>query len=649
MAGELIKDNWHLEKGTVAERNLIKTRRWGMRVTVYADGGSNGEYVLSPGLVNLNRQDNSNWLLVAAPGATWGGGITVSASPTQIPFVNATGDDFDYSDGLTFIGTTRKLIGGAGCTSATGANSITYGNTNDNGASGSVSFGTNCSITTVSANALTSGQFARVSAAGGKSFGRSTLANGSFSYCGGAWLAGAVDPVTETRTPRTSGFASFAHYASDTSQTNGHGALAPGSAILGALNPNIPGDSDYSVVLGGDLIKADATRPNHVYAQHMNVVDGDLYLGQNARAVTAGTIEVRSSNANADMVFTNKGETGVYQFNFASAAPTVLQFAANAVGELFITNSAALIIRLQNAFQTLSTTVQAGDLVNGDNVVEIGEPALSSQATVRSSGNTVNGVPLYVRGEDGVATDGDGGNLELTGGAADAAGTGGSVIIRSGLSPTGTDGIIDLYSPTYNFRDVDATGTPVLNIRASADDDIYLSMNFANIQGVGVTVLGAGNPIGFLGADTTGTDDGGDVTVRGGNAAGSGDGGDLSLLSGSGGGVDGNITVEAGGGQLSLNAVAGIRLEAVGTKLNIQDSTANGDPSFGRATLVAGTVTVNTTAVTANSNILLTSQVDGGTPGFLRVSARVANTSFTITSSDGADTSTIAWWILEPI
>jgi hypothetical protein len=68
----------------------------------------------------------------------------------------------------------------------------------------------------------------------------------------------------------------------------------------------------------------------------------------------------------------------------------------------------------------------------------------------------------------------------------------------------------------------------------------------------------------------------------------------------------------------------------------------------GTATLVAGTVTIANTSVTANSRILLTSQVDGGTPGFLRVSARVVGTSFTITSSNAADTSTVAYQIFEP-
>ena len=68
----------------------------------------------------------------------------------------------------------------------------------------------------------------------------------------------------------------------------------------------------------------------------------------------------------------------------------------------------------------------------------------------------------------------------------------------------------------------------------------------------------------------------------------------------------------------------------------------------GTATLVAGAATVANTAVTANSRIFLTSQADGGTPGFLRVSARTAGTSFTITSSSNTDTSTVAYEIFEP-
>ena len=71
-------------------------------------------------------------------------------------------------------------------------------------------------------------------------------------------------------------------------------------------------------------------------------------------------------------------------------------------------------------------------------------------------------------------------------------------------------------------------------------------------------------------------------------------------------------------------------------------------PTMGAVALVAGRKVVATTKVTASSRILLTTQIPGGTPGWLQVSTRAAGTSFTITSSSGSDTSTVAWLLLEP-
>lgn len=67
----------------------------------------------------------------------------------------------------------------------------------------------------------------------------------------------------------------------------------------------------------------------------------------------------------------------------------------------------------------------------------------------------------------------------------------------------------------------------------------------------------------------------------------------------------------------------------------------------GVATLVAGTVTVPNTSVTANSRIFLTAQ-DNSTTGALRVSARTAGTSFVITSSNAGDSGVVAYEIFEP-
>jgi peptidoglycan/xylan/chitin deacetylase (PgdA/CDA1 family) len=70
----------------------------------------------------------------------------------------------------------------------------------------------------------------------------------------------------------------------------------------------------------------------------------------------------------------------------------------------------------------------------------------------------------------------------------------------------------------------------------------------------------------------------------------------------------------------------------------------------GVATLVGGTATVANTSVTANSRIFLTTQALGTvtTPKTVAVTARIAGTSFTITSEDATDTSVVAFQICEP-
>ena len=70
--------------------------------------------------------------------------------------------------------------------------------------------------------------------------------------------------------------------------------------------------------------------------------------------------------------------------------------------------------------------------------------------------------------------------------------------------------------------------------------------------------------------------------------------------------------------------------------------------SIGTATLVAGTVTVPNTTASAGCTIFLTVSTPGGTQGFLSYSLS-AGTSFTINSTNVADTSTVNWMIVKPI
>jgi len=94
-----------------------------------------------------------------------------------------------------------------------------------------------------------------------------------------------------------------------------------------------------------------------------------------------------------------------------------------------------------------------------------------------------------------------------------------------------------------------------------------------------------------------------------------------------------------------LVANGDISLETVGNGLHIKEGS---NATSGIATLSSGTVTVNTTKVTANSRIYLTAQNASGTHGSIGISARTASTSFTITSTSSLDTRDIAWLIIEP-
>lgn len=90
----------------------------------------------------------------------------------------------------------------------------------------------------------------------------------------------------------------------------------------------------------------------------------------------------------------------------------------------------------------------------------------------------------------------------------------------------------------------------------------------------------------------------------------------------------------------AVQVVGDVNLTTAGNKLKIATGS---NASIGTGTLGAGgTVTISTTAVTASSRIFLT----GTAPHTLYVSATVAGTSFTVTSSNSSDNSTFNWLII---
>lgn len=129
------------------------------------------------------------------------------------------------------------------------------------------------------------------------------------------------------------------------------------------------------------------------------------------------------------------------------------------------------------------------------------------------------------------------------------------------------------------------------------------------------------------------------VTLSGTTLAADGTDGNITLTltpKGTGGVTVTSGTITATNGSLSLGTAGNKINVATGANASIGTSSA----------MVAGSTTINTTAVTANSLIFLTAKTPGGTQGELSVGTITPATSFVINSSSNTDTSTVQWWIV---
>jgi hypothetical protein len=87
-----------------------------------------------------------------------------------------------------------------------------------------------------------------------------------------------------------------------------------------------------------------------------------------------------------------------------------------------------------------------------------------------------------------------------------------------------------------------------------------------------------------------------------------------------------------------------LHITTAGKGLRIKEGS---NARMGTSTLAAGTVVVANTSITANTRVLCSRMATGGTLGHLSIVLN-AGVGFTINSSSGTDTSTVAWMLLEP-
>jgi hypothetical protein len=103
------------------------------------------------------------------------------------------------------------------------------------------------------------------------------------------------------------------------------------------------------------------------------------------------------------------------------------------------------------------------------------------------------------------------------------------------------------------------------------------------------------------------------------------------------------LRITGSSGDMDL-ALGNFDINTAGKGIRIKEGS---NAKQGSATLVAGTVTVSNTSVTASSRIQITRSTAGGTLGHLSYTLS-AGTSFTVTSSSASDTSTFVYTIFEP-
>lgn len=144
-------------------------------------------------------------------------------------------------------------------------------------------------------NSLSSGWFHEVGDGVNTSGGTFTFGTDNKNYGLGSYVGGVGGKVSYVSTTQRGGFVhAFQQGSADgkkpatveyllandgagnisrntSAQTVGHGSLAQDGFIIGGIDHNIPTDSQRSVVIGGNAIKARATDPDNVYVPYFNI------------------------------------------------------------------------------------------------------------------------------------------------------------------------------------------------------------------------------------------------------------------------------------------------------------------------------------------------------------------------------------------
>lgn len=384
--------------------------------------------------------------------------------------------------------------------------------------------------------------------------------------------------------------------------------------------------------------------------------------GNISLSAIGGTLDI-SATASDDITLTGTDETILKNptSNSVRVQTTGVSIAASDAGDSFTTSSAA------------NTTITAGTTATISAATGATVSTTTSTLTLSTAGTDINmdAANALNINTGNVGLNFDSGKATLTADATptltinlsttDRTRQGGGFVYVEGNGPT--------FDETIHLDT--QGGDPVITIDDTGSDNMTLdltgitgSMSVFNVTASGgdlrlATIAAGGDDVIIESLDAI-TGDAVSIDLESTGVSNYTAGGNVNITALSGDDINAtasdDINLVAEGGDIINSAAGNFHALATGDVFLSPGSGTGNDlrivsganRSMGTAVLVGGTVTVNNTKVTASSNIFLTSQVDGGTPGFVRISARVASTSFTITSSSALDTSTIAWLIIEP-
>ncbi|NDG29273.1 hypothetical protein EB118_04120 [bacterium] len=625
--------------------------------------GSNGNVLTLSGGIPV-------WAAPAAAGVTSvsataplasSGGSTPTISITQVSgdankvlASDGTAASWQYAGlGAGSLGTNNVILGRSKPTNLTGIGTTIVGVGAGNAlttANGTIAIGS---------NALTLQTTASENVAIGGSAGQYSVSTGQNTFVGTYAGRGNADGVSSTGANNT-----FLGYSAGLTITSGGSNSAVGMSALNAITTGFGN-----------------TAMGHATATAVNTQNANTSIGYAAgRYVAAASNTFIGYSAGTGV---SGSSTGTNNVGIGVSSLTALTTAS---GNVAIGRDAGLAITTGSSNTVMGNGAGGANLTTGSGNVCIGNGAVlsvnGSDAVVIGNGALVPGGVSVAIGS-GAKTDGD---QAISIGYQAYAGNARSIAIGRASLTTNADNIVIghyarisgpgvLIVPNGNNQTQAVANSIGLNgICQVANSTLIgnsLNLYFNNhgSQRVSVAALSENqifaNSYITGGATNNGNASGGIFTINGAQGTGTGIGGDIRFKTAPPGAVsnnvqnalveqvrityDGKVGINTNTPAEKLEVVGnikvtsgGVNIDTVGKGLTIKSGS---DAKIGVATFTnVSSVTVSTTAVTANSIILITTQSGGYAP--MCVNSIIAGTSFVI-QHNNTFTGTVAWMIVE--